>query len=96
MADVTPTLDTGTPRSAGDHSIVTGTVACPDTNANEFVVVPTTGYVLWCHVENTSDDDATVRVGINLEDDFSTADNGTVAIQASAADTYRFTAGVIP
>ncbi len=95
MADVTPTLDTNTPRVVGDHYVLTGTVALPDTNANEFVVCGTTGVVIWCHVENTSDDDATVRVAINSEDDFSTTDNGTVAIQASAADTYRFTAGYV-
>ena len=96
MADITPTLDAGV-RSVGDHYIISGTVVVPDTNANEFVVVPTTGSVIWCHLECTTDDATNdIRVVINQEDDFSTADNGTVAIQAEAADTFRFTAGVIP
>ena len=96
MGAVTPTLDTNSPQLSGNHFVVTGTVVLADTNAAEFRVAPSTGGVLWCHVECTTDDATNdTRVVINSEDDFSTASQGLVAIQAEAADTFRFTAGVI-
>tara|TARA_Y100001951_G_C11295337_1_gene275136 strand:- start:979 stop:1272 length:294 start_codon:yes stop_codon:yes gene_type:complete len=96
MAAITPTLDNNSPLSAGNHFIVTGTVVVPNTNANEFRVAPSTGSVLYCNVECTTDDATNdTRIVINQEDDFSTASQGLVAIQAEAADTFRFTAGVI-
>ena len=96
MGAVTPTLDTNSPQLSGNHFVVTGTVVLADTNAAEFRVAPSTGGVLWCHVECTTDKETNdTRVVINSEDDFSTASQGLVAIQAEAADTFRFTAGVI-
>ncbi len=96
MAAITPTFDSWSPRLAGDHHVVTGTVVVPDTDPNEFELTPTSGYVLYCNVECTTDDATNdTWILINTEDDQSTADPGTVAIQAEAADTFRFTAGVI-
>lgn len=94
MAAITPTIEEV--RSGGDHSVITGTVVVPNTSANEFAVVGTNGHVIACSVENTTAADADVRVAINVEDDYSTAKQGTVAITSSAADTYRFVAQAIP
>jgi hypothetical protein len=90
MAAITPTNVRLS--KSGNHWVVTGSVVVPDTNANEFRVGKS---CLWCHVENTTDDDTTYRVDKNVEDDFSTASAGLVAIQSSAADTFDFTAGVL-
>lgn len=96
MANVNATFDANSPHHAGNHFIVTGTIAAT-TTANETRLAPSTGSVLWCHVEDTTDDLTTdIRVVINKEDDFSTASQGLVAHQAEGDDdTYRFTAGVI-
>jgi hypothetical protein len=93
MANVNATFDNNSPQMAGNHFIVTGTIAAT-TTANETRLGKD---ILWCHVEDTTDDaTADIRVGINLEDDFSTASQGLVAHQAEGDDdTYRFTAGVL-
>lgn len=93
MANVDATFDSNSPMMAGNHFIVTGTIAAT-TTANETRLGKD---ILWCHVEDTTDDATTdIRVVINQEDDFSTASQGLVAHQAEGDDdTYRFTAGVL-
>jgi hypothetical protein len=96
MGAVTPTFDTNSPHQAGDHFIVTGTVVAADANALEFRVAPSTGTVLYCNLMCTTDDATNdTRSSLNKEDDFSTASQGLVALQCEAADTFRFSAGVI-
>ena len=96
MANVDATFDANSPHHAGNHFIVTGTIAVTST-PNETRLAPSTGTILYCHLENV-DNVATgdVRVAINIEDDFSTASQGLVATDSEqASGDFRFMAGVI-
>ena len=95
MANVDATFDSYSPMKQHGYFIQTGTIAVTN-SANETRIAPATGTVLWCHMENTSDDaTGDIRLVLNTEDAFSTASQGLVAHQSeAAADTYRFTAGV--
>jgi hypothetical protein len=95
MAAGDVTYDTGAIRSAGDHYVITGSIEA-DTTARAFVLAPTSRYLLWCNLECTTDDATNdTRSTINTTEDFSTAQNGTVGVQAEAADTFKFEAGLI-
>jgi hypothetical protein len=93
MANVDATFDSNSPQKYHGAFIVTGTIAAT-TTANETRLGKD---IPWCHVEDTTDDETTdIRIGINLEDDFSTASQGLIAHQAEGDDdTYRFTAAVL-
>ena len=94
IANSKMTHDNNSPHHAGNHFIVTGTLVPGDANVNYFRAAPSTGAVLYCHVENQTYEDTTVGVRINASD-FSTASQGNVTFQGTVADTYRFTAGII-
>ena len=95
MAAGDVTYATGPIRSAGDHYVLTGSIEA-DTTARAFVIAPTSRYLLWCNFECTTDDATNdIRSTLNTTEDFSTAQNGTAGVQAEAADTFRFTAGLI-
>lgn len=89
------THDTGPIRSAGDHYILTGSIEA-DTTARKFDLAKSGRYLLYCHLECTTDDATNdVRSTLNTTEDFSTADIGAIGVQAEAADTFRFVAGLI-
>ena len=89
------TYDTKSLHSAGDHFVLTGQIEA-DTTARVFALAGTGRYLLYCHLECTTDDATNdPRVTINTTEDFSTAQNGSIGVQTEAADTYRYTAGII-
>ena len=89
------TRDTKPIHSAGDHHIITGQIEC-DTTARTFALASDKSYIIWCHLNCTTDDATNdARMTLNTTSDFSTAQNGSIGVQTEAADTYRFTAGLI-
>ena len=89
------TYDTKSVHSAGDHQVLTGQIEA-DTTARAFSIAGTGRYIVWCHLDCTTDDATNdTRMTLNTTEDFSTAKNGTIGVQAEAADTFRFTAGLI-
>ena len=87
------TYDSNPVRSGGDHFIVTGKIEA-DTTARKFQIVNSQQSLLYCNLVCTTPPDTTdVRADINLEENFSTAKSGSLAVDAEAADTFRFTAG---
>ena len=88
------------PRNGGDHTIVTGVIEA-DTTARTFVIAgggtgTASRYLLYCNlVCTTSAATADVQCSINTTSDMATAALGSIGVDAEAADSFRFTAGVI-
>ena len=96
MANVDATFDANSPLHAGNHHIVTGTIAITST-AGETRLAPSTGTILYCNLHNeqapTTGD---VQIKGNMEDDMSTASQGLLAHDSEqSTGTFRFVAGVI-
>lgn len=82
-------------RNGGDHNIAYGTIEVT-TTAQEFNIVSDSSVVLYCHIENADDEDATHQVTLNSDDGTIDSDLGSVYIHSSAAaDTYHYTLGYV-
>ena len=89
------TYDTKSIHSAGDHFVLTGEIEA-DTTARTFAIAGTGRYLLYCNLTSESAPaTADVQCVINVTSDMSTAQNGSIGVDAEAAKTYRFTAGLI-
>lgn len=91
------TVDSTSLRSAGNMSVISGTIEC-DTNATTSAILSGHTIVAFTLDRNLDDDDAVVsRIHINSSDFAATVANGSVHIQASAGapDTYAWTATYI-
>jgi len=89
------TYDAGPKRSGGDHHIMTGQIEA-DGTARTFALADTKSYLLYCNLTCTTDDATNdIRCVLNVTSDFSTAANGSIGVQAEAADTFNFVAGYI-
>ena len=84
--------------SAGDYAVVRGTVEVDGTD-RDFAIGPTTSYLLYFNWGPTTDDDdaeddtmPVARINMNQA---GTATNGTVSLEAAAAHTWSFAAGII-
>ncbi len=87
------TYDSSPVASAGDHYIVTGLIEA-DTTERAFQLVNDQQALIYCNLICTTTPATTdVRANINLAANFSTSTSGSLAVDAEAADTFRFTAG---
>jgi len=93
-------LTIDTVHSAGDYSVVVGTVEVDVTDRN-FAIGPTSSTLLYFNTmvaDNSASDDAedaalpAAQLNMNVAN---TATNGTVSIQATSAHVWRFEAGII-
>ena len=94
MAASTVVIDSNV-QMAGNHHIVTGTIETADGSGEAARIVPSSGGVLYINAHPTADHTDAPEFRLNKEDDGSTASNGLVYIRTAAAQTVRFTAGVI-
>ena len=84
--------------SAGDYSVVRGTVEVDGTDRN-FDIGPTSTYLLYFNVgpdsTDTDAEDAPLPAAVLNMNVANSATNGTVSIEAAAAHTWTFEAGII-
>lgn len=93
MAASTVVFDNNSPQMGGNHHIVMGTIETADGSGEEARV--TGGSVLYINAHPTADHTDAPEFRLNMEDDGTTASNGLVYVRTAAAQTVRFTAGVI-
>ena len=92
MAAGAITYDAHPTQLGGNYYEVTGLIEA-DTTPRAFQLVNDQQALIGCTLDCTSAAIATdARVGINLAADFSTSTSGSLAVDAEAAVTYRFTA----
>ena len=94
MAASTVAIDSNV-KTSGNHHIVTGTIGTADGSGEEARIAPSSGAVLYINAHPTADHSDAPEFRLNMEDDGSTASSGLVYIRTAAAQTVRFTAGVI-
>ena len=86
--------------SGGDYTVVRGTVEVDGTD-RDFAIGPTTSYLLYFNTmvaDNSATDDAEDAALPAMQLNYSVADavtNGSVSIEATAAHTWTFEAGMI-
>lgn len=79
-------------QNSGSVNVVTGVIEA-DTTARAFQLVNAQQALVSCTLECQTDDATTdTRSTLNTTANFSTSSSGSLAVQAEAADTFRFRA----